>query len=251
MILPTRFHEEPNNLTIAVCHKIRGGTQRLLDGQKSKQVKCASCLHRGRVESNKGFDSHSMMTIIIAREISEDKMQDTTTVKKLFDESDIQFSVPAYQRAYSWEVNSDKKQVKQFLQDLIEQIDFTRVDEEGKIQRKIYFLGHFLFENNPENSNKYWIIDGQQRLTTIVIFMSAFISEIEKRKKSGENIVDLEGKEFRVNRLRENYLIKDDCAKFESVAYDNSDFYQIIYESNRNYSGGITLRFSNSAPAMA
>ena len=49
-------------------------------------------------------------------------MQPKTIVKKLFDESDIQFAVPAYQRAYSWEVDSDKKQVKQFYKDLIEQI---------------------------------------------------------------------------------------------------------------------------------
>ena len=46
-------------------------------------------------------------------------MQPKTIVKKLFDESDIQFAVPAYQRAYSWEVDSDKKQVKQFYKDLI------------------------------------------------------------------------------------------------------------------------------------
>ena len=103
-------------------------------------------------------------------------MQDgRTKIKNLFDESDIQFAVPAYQRAYSWEVDSDKKQVKRFYKDLIEQIEFTKI-EDNNISRKTYFLGHFLFEKDSQNSNKYWIIDGQQRLTTVVIFMSAFIN---------------------------------------------------------------------------
>ena len=148
-------------------------------------------------------------------------MQDKTTIiKKLFDESDIQFAVPAYQRAYSWEVDSDKNQVKQFYQDLIEQIEFTKIIE-LQISRKTYFLGHFLFEKDSQNPNKYWIIDGQQRLTTVVIFMSAFIAELNSRQENGEKLLDFDGKEIKLNRLRENYLIKDDAIKFESVAYDN------------------------------
>ena len=159
-------------------------------------------------------------------------MQDKTIIKKLFDESDIQFAVPAYQRAYSWEVDSDKKQVKQFYKDLIEQIEFTKI-EDNTIYRKPYFLGHFLFEKDSQNCNKYWIIDGQQRLTTVVIFMSAFITELNSRKENGEKILDLDCKEIKLNRLRENYLVKDDAIKFESVAYDNSDFCQIIYDNNK------------------
>ena len=160
-------------------------------------------------------------------------MQDKTTVKKLFDESDIQFAVPAYQRAYSWEVDSDKEQVKQFYQDLIDQIEFTKIDQD-KVTRKTYFLGHFLFEKDSQNPNKYWIIDGQQRLTTVVIFMSAFIAELYTRQEDGEKLLDLDGKEIKLNRLRENYLVKDEVIKFESVAYDNSDFCQIIYDNNKN-----------------
>jgi len=162
----------------------------------------------------------------------EEKMQDVTTIKKLFDESDIQFVVPAYQRAYSWEVDSDRKQVKQFLSDLLDQIEFTKTEIDGKICRKDYFLGHFLFETDEYNKNKFWIIDGQQRLTTVIIFIGAIIYELEKRKKIEHKIIDLDGKEIRIHRIKENYLIKDECAKFEAVAYDNSDFYQIIYENN-------------------
>ena len=99
--------------------------------------------------------------------------------------------------------------------------------------KETYFLGHFLFEKDSQNPNKYWIIDGQQRLTTVVIFISAFIWELNSRKEKGEKVIDLDGKEIRLNRLQENYLVKDDVIKFESVAYDNSDFCQIIYENKK------------------
>ncbi len=165
-------------------------------------------------------------------ELTEEKMQAQTTIKNLFDESDIQFAVPAYQRAYSWEVDSDKEQVKQFYQDLINQIKFT-MHGSDKISRKNYYLGHFLFEKDSQNPNKYWIIDGKQRLTTVVIFMSAFISELNSRKEKGERLFDLDGKEIDINQFIENYLVKDTTVKLKSVAYNNSDFYKIIYENKK------------------
>lgn len=44
-------------------------------------------------------------------------MERQTTIKKLFHEDGIQFSIPAYQRAYSWELDKDKKQIEQFITD--------------------------------------------------------------------------------------------------------------------------------------
>ena len=63
------------------------------------------------------------------------------------------FEIPKYQRAYSWE----RDQWKQFLQDL-------KDAESG------YYLGHYLFETHDDVC---FVIDGQQRLTTCVIFISA------------------------------------------------------------------------------
>ena len=81
-------------------------------------------------------------------------MERQSTIKKLFHEEGIKFAIPSYQRAYSWECDKDKKQIKQFITDIKEQ------DPEKK-----YFLGHFLFEKDRNDENKYWVIDGQQRLT--------------------------------------------------------------------------------------
>ena len=79
--------------------------------------------------------------------------KEARTILELFSGSE-QIRIPAYQRAYSWE----KKHCVQFLEDLIEQ------------QGKHYYLGQILFE---KDGNTLFVIDGQQRLTTTILFMSA------------------------------------------------------------------------------
>jgi uncharacterized protein with ParB-like and HNH nuclease domain len=145
-------------------------------------------------------------------------MESQTTIKKLFHEDGIQFSIPAYQRAYSWEYDEDRKQIKQFIIDIREQ-------DPGKN----YFLGHFLFEK--DGVNKYLVIDGQQRLTTVVIFFSCLIRELEKRESTQEKITDLNGDE--IWRIRENYIqVGKRSYKFSTVGYDNSFFENLIFENN-------------------
>ena len=121
-------------------------------------------------------------------------MKRLTTIKELFQEENILFSIPPYQRAYSWEVDKDRKQVRQFLNDIKEQDP-----------RKKYYFGHFLFEKDNYNKNKYWIIDGQQRLTTIIIFMNSLIYELEKREKE-EKIKNKNGEDAELRSIRELYI---------------------------------------------
>ncbi len=149
-------------------------------------------------------------------------MERETTIKKLFHEDGIQFAIPAYQRAYSWELDTDKKQVKQFINDIKDQNP-----------NKNYFLGHFLFEKDTDNESKYWVIDGQQRITTVIIFFSTLIKELEKRETEEGNLVDLEGEELEVWRIRENYIkLGRKNYKFQTVSYDNPFFEFYIYGNN-------------------
>ncbi len=83
--------------------------------------------------------------------LNENKVAENIT--QLFTNS-VAIRIPAYQRAFSWE----NKQCSQFLDDLKEQ------------KGKKYYLGQFLFEREGET---LFIIDGQQRLTTTVLFLSA------------------------------------------------------------------------------
>lgn len=92
----------------------------------------------------------------------EENMEARTTIRKMLAGNYI--SVPKYQRAYAWD--SDK-QVKQFLQDIDDYIA-------GKSETPYYF-GHFLFENLKSDGDNFDIIDGQQRLTTIEIFLLTLV----------------------------------------------------------------------------
>ena len=66
--------------------------------------------------------------------------------------------VPDYQRAYSWE----QKQIELFIKDL--------VDYRGG--RNGYYFGHFIAEEVRNSAWEGWeIVDGQQRITTLVLFL--------------------------------------------------------------------------------
>ena len=122
--------------------------------------------------------------------MTETENKTAKSIQQLFKNSDC-VRIPAYQRAYSW----GDKQCSQFLEDLLEQ------------KGKKYYLGQFLFE---KDGNTLFIIDGQQRLTTTILFLSA-IAKIKILK--GEN----------VDSIREIYLtdvfktIDDDQVIFKKV----------------------------------
>ena len=89
--------------------------------------------------------------------------------------------VPTYQRAYSWDTELEKsnlpKQVNVFLSDLE---DYNRSTTKSK-----YYFGHFLFEEQADN--KFGVIDGQQRMTTIVMFLSALFKRLKEIRNLNEN----------------------------------------------------------------
>ncbi len=99
--------------------------------------------------------------------------------------------IPAYQRAFSWE----NKQCSQFLDDLLEQ------------KGKKYYLGQFLFE---KDGNTLFIIDGQQRLTTTILFLSV----IAKIKITKDQNVDSIKKIYLTDVFK---TINDDEVIFKKV----------------------------------
>ncbi len=75
---------------------------------------------------------------------------------------DYFFIVPDYQREYVWQVDD---QVEQFL------VDIENEFEPGAKDQSSYFIGSIII---VKNGKKYDVIDGQQRLTTVVLTMCAF-----------------------------------------------------------------------------
>jgi hypothetical protein len=130
-----------------------------------------------------------------------EKPNSDTTIYGLFGQTGRQFAVPPFQRAYAWEVDGGK-QVVQFLRDIQEQP-----------MDRAYYLGHFLFEGDER---QLLVIDGQQRLTTIVLFMGMLVAECERRGNQQVGGMD-------VAEIREIYL-KHRVQKFKTVPEDASYF---------------------------
>ena len=123
------------------------------------------------------------------------------TIKGLFGRGADHFEIPKYQRAYSWE----EEQWEQFLEDL-------------KDAESNYYLGHFLFESNGDG--RYFVIDGQQRLTTCVIFISAALGVLAK---SGEDY------ERDVRIWRHRFLEEPDLGpRMKTVPLDDPVFQDCI-----------------------
>jgi|GEM_PF-178582 len=114
--------------------------------------------------------------------------------------------VPNYQRAYSWEVAREnekkKRQADLFLEDVM-----NHVENAAKVKENFY-LGNFLYEKDGE---KFAIIDGQQRLTTIIILLSVLNNLLKNEEL--KNIIDF-------NNI-----------KFSTVKYDNEDFQKYIFSN--------------------
>uniref|UniRef100_A0A383VA23 GmrSD restriction endonucleases N-terminal domain-containing protein n=1 Tax=Tetradesmus obliquus TaxID=3088 RepID=A0A383VA23_TETOB len=77
---------------------------------------------------------------------------------ELFDGSQYQLDVPEYQRPYAWRA----KQVQELLADL----------HAAYLSGQEYFLGNIVTTRQGSAAGEpYWIIDGQQRLTTLVMLL--------------------------------------------------------------------------------
>lgn len=101
-----------------------------------------------------------------------------TTIKEFF-EGEKCYTIPVYQRAYSWE----EKQWEQFLEDLEEASQGDRQNNtQSDNQGNHYFFGNILLEKLA-GSKSSDIIDGQQRITTIVIFVRSVIDVLRARAK--------------------------------------------------------------------
>jgi len=148
-------------------------------------------------------------------------MEASTTINKMLAGNRI--FVPTYQRAYSWDTEFDKsktpKQVNVFLSDL--------EDYNKSSTKSFYYFGHFLFEEKPDK--KFGVIDGQQRLTTIVIFLSALF----KRLSSIRKLTETEQEIF------EDIIKRNSTYRFETVDYDKQLFKDYVIDQTKKDKNGL------------
>jgi hypothetical protein len=112
------------------------------------------------------------------------------------------FRVPPYQRAFAWE----RKHVEQFIEDLREQPP-----------DKPYYLGHFLLERGE--TGKIYVIDGQQRLTILMLVFGCMIRRLAQR-----------GEPFPfVDTLEKHYLGNRFDMRFQTAEDDQSIFRDLVF----------------------
>ena len=133
------------------------------------------------------------------------------TVSGFFGRQKIQYSIPAYQRAYSWE----ELQTKTFLEDL--------VNHKNSSETNPYCYGNILLETISEEK-KYEIIDGQQRITTLSIFMRALLNTIAERINEGSTFINGDGETIVVQDEEDIYFKDHGVIKLRPTSYDQACF---------------------------
>lgn len=116
------------------------------------------------------------------------------------------FFVPKFQRDYSW----DTEQWDDLWQDIC-----TMIEEKDE-----HYMGYLVLQTDDEKH--YFIIDGQQRFTTIILLILAAIKNIRRLVEQG---IEMEDNQRRIDNLKSIYLGKEDPVTLE---YDN------LLELNRN-----------------
>jgi uncharacterized protein with ParB-like and HNH nuclease domain len=139
-------------------------------------------------------------------------MENLVTIKQMLDRNRIYIS--ASERAYLWdtefESNKPPKQVNAFLSDL----------EEYNLSKKEsrYYFGHFLFEEKGDRT--YALIDGKQRLTTTVIFLSALFARVKQIRPLYES----------EREAYEDTIKRNKIYRFETVDCDNQFFKDYVVD---------------------
>ena len=155
-------------------------------------------------------------------------------VKNISKLKDYFFLVPDYQREYVWK---PEDQVEQFL------IDIDNEYEPKSNDQKSYFIGSIII---VENNGKYDVIDGQQRLTTIILSLCAFRDLLkdqgldEKQRKYLQTIDEL---------LFDFDINSDETKPRLNLQYEESKDYLTKLIEGKEYTDEITASIKKMSQA--
>jgi len=130
------------------------------------------------------------------------------------------FCVPPYQRDYSWE--------KEYWEDLW--MDILELPKE-----KYHYMGYLVFQEDTTKTKTSFIIDGQQRFTTLSILC---LSAIRLLKEWADNGIDTKNNEIRLEKLTEKFLGNFSTSKLTITPKlvlnkNNDDFYKSYLLNHR------------------
>ncbi|RKV34723.1 DUF262 domain-containing protein [Helicobacter pylori] len=147
-----------------------------------------------------------------------------STVNDFFALTGTIFSIPVYQRNYTWEEENCEK----LLQDIISISQNKKTHFMGSIT---YILHHIDDEKSLRQLQEFVIIDGQQRITTIMLLLKAIETKIpnEEIKKEIDGLLNLSGQKLRLKP------IKSDKEAFDLVMQNRSHEIQGVSHIRNNY----------------
>ncbi|MBH0227856.1 DUF262 domain-containing protein [Helicobacter pylori] len=147
-----------------------------------------------------------------------------STVNDLFALTGTIFSIHVYQRNYTWEEENCEK----LLQDMVSISQNKKTHFMGSIT---YILHHIDDEKSLRQLQEFVIIDGQQRITTIMLLLKAIETKIpnEEIKKEIDNLLNLSGQKLRLKP------IKSDKEAFDLVMQNRSHEIQGVSHIRNNY----------------
>ena len=154
---------------------------------------------------------------------------DAQPLIKFFDGSDKRFIIPLYQRNYDWK----EENCEQLFHDLIKL---------HNSDRKSHFFGSIVSSIQSGTEDRY-IIDGQQRITTVSLLLIAMVNASKENKISVEDpkLVEKIFKRYLVDEYQEDERkvklkpIKKDMQAFDALLYKSVDNYIIDSNVTRNY----------------
>jgi uncharacterized protein with ParB-like and HNH nuclease domain len=132
------------------------------------------------------------------------------------------YQVPIYQRDYSW----DSDDWEDLWNDILE------IPNE-----KSHYLGYLVLQPNKEAEESFWIIDGQQRLTTLSLLALAVTALLKKWSEEG---IEKENNRIRLEKETERYLGNFSTSKLTissklTLNRNNNDYYQSWLLALRQY----------------
>ncbi|MCQ2908723.1 DUF262 domain-containing protein [Helicobacter pylori] len=147
-----------------------------------------------------------------------------STINDFFALTGTIFSIPVYQRNYTWE----KENCKKLLQDIVSISQNKKTHFMGSITYILHLIDD---EKSLRQLQEFVIIDGQQRITTIMLLLKAIETKMQNEgiKKEIDGLLNLSGQRLRLKP------IKSDKEAFDLVMQNRSHELQGVSHIRNNY----------------
>lgn len=77
------------------------------------------------------------------------------------------FEIPKYQRGYAWEIQN----IRELFDDIVESIE----------SNSNHYIGTIVLSKSEDDDEKFYVVDGQQRITTITLIISALVKGLSEK----------------------------------------------------------------------